>query len=73
MDPDDAPLKPRTGYQIFLRLETHRLKMIHGESSNSQNLREMAIDAWRCLPDKDKLVTYLCTLHMIIFHSAEAQ
>ncbi|KAI3445429.1 hypothetical protein Pfo_002094 [Paulownia fortunei] len=53
MDPD-APLKPRTGYQIFLRLETHRLKMVHGESSSSQNLREMAIDAWRCLSEKEK-------------------
>ncbi|KAL0422105.1 UNVERIFIED_CONTAM: Pentatricopeptide repeat-containing protein, chloroplastic [Sesamum latifolium] len=52
-DPD-APLKPRSGYQIFLRLETHRLKMIHGESSSSQNLRELAIDAWRCLSEKDK-------------------
>ncbi|KAL0364859.1 UNVERIFIED_CONTAM: hypothetical protein Sangu_0583500 [Sesamum angustifolium] len=55
LSPDpDAPLKPRSGYQIFLRLETHRLKMIHGESSSSQNLRDMAIDAWRCLSEKDK-------------------
>ncbi|PIN10059.1 HMG box-containing protein [Handroanthus impetiginosus] len=51
----DSPVKPRSGYQIFLRLETHRLKMIHGESSNTHSLREMAIDAWRSLPDKDKL------------------
>ncbi|KAK6159795.1 hypothetical protein DH2020_003176 [Rehmannia glutinosa] len=50
----DAPLKPRSGYSIFLRLEAHRLKMIHGESSSNLNLREMAIDAWRCLPEEDK-------------------
>ncbi|KAL3814626.1 hypothetical protein ACJIZ3_015894 [Penstemon smallii] len=53
-DPD-APLKPRTGYQIFLKLECHRLKMIHGESSGTQNnIRDRAIQAWKCLPEKDK-------------------
>ncbi|KAG8369068.1 hypothetical protein BUALT_Bualt15G0111800 [Buddleja alternifolia] len=52
-DPN-APMKPRTGYQIFLRLETHRLKMIHGKSSTSHNLRDMATEAWRSLSDNDK-------------------
>ncbi|KAL7157648.1 hypothetical protein ABFS83_02G091400 [Erythranthe nasuta] len=51
----DAPLKPRTAYHIFLRLEINRLRVIYGETrSDTQNLRDMAIDAWRCLSDKDK-------------------
>lgn len=68
VDKPKAPLKPRTGYHIFLRLESRRLKTILGQSSGSQNLREMAVAAWRCLPEKDKLVIYLCTLPMMIFH-----
>lgn len=61
VDPN-APLRRRSGYHIFLRLETRRLKMIHGERSDSVNLREMAIDAWRSLSDKDKEVSRLCIL-----------
>ncbi|KAL2468691.1 High mobility group B protein 10 [Forsythia ovata] len=51
----DPPLKPRTGYQIFLRIACHRLKKTHGESSGSQNIRDMAIEAWRHLSEEDKL------------------
>ncbi|XP_051147260.1 uncharacterized protein LOC127262566 isoform X2 [Andrographis paniculata] len=50
----DAPVKPRSGYQIFLKLETKRLKTIHGETSSSHNLREMAIQSWRSLSVNDK-------------------
>ncbi|KAL8545422.1 hypothetical protein ACS0TY_005545 [Phlomoides rotata] len=50
-----APLKPRTGYHIFLRLETHRSKMILGESSSSINLRQKAALAWKALPEEEKL------------------
>lgn len=57
-DSPKAPQKPRTGYHIFLRLETHRLRNVLGEGSNSQNLREMAVSAWRSLPEKDKLVIH---------------
>ncbi|KAH6819030.1 hypothetical protein C2S51_002633 [Perilla frutescens var. frutescens] len=55
VDNTDAPEKPRTGYHIFLRLETQRLKMTLGTSSSGQNLRELAVAAWRRLPEKDKL------------------
>ncbi|CAI9768902.1 unnamed protein product [Fraxinus pennsylvanica] len=51
----DAPLKPRTGYQIFLRIACHGLKEIYGENSSSQNIRDMAIEAWRHLSEEDKL------------------
>ncbi|KAL1535035.1 hypothetical protein AAHA92_31137 [Salvia divinorum] len=54
-DSPKAPQKPRTGYHIFLRLETQRLRNVLGEGSNSQNLREMAVSAWRSLPEKHKL------------------
>lgn len=54
-----APLKPRTGYHIFLRLETHKSRMILGESSNTQNLRQKAALAWKALPEEEKLVIYL--------------
>ncbi|KAL3620673.1 hypothetical protein CASFOL_035585 [Castilleja foliolosa] len=50
----DAPQKPRSGYIIFLKLEANRLRMTHGESSNSLNLREMANNAWRRLPENEK-------------------
>ncbi|XP_057792139.1 uncharacterized protein LOC131008994 [Salvia miltiorrhiza] len=55
VDVPKAPQKPRTGYHIFLRLETHRLRENLGERSNSHNLRDMAVAAWRRLPEKDKL------------------
>lgn len=51
-----APQKPRTGYHIFLRLESDRLRKVLGESATTQNLREMANAAWRRFSDKDKLV-----------------
>lgn len=65
----DAPLKPRTGYQIFLRLETQRLKKIHGESSSSCNLREIATRAWRSLTEEGKRVhlVFSCCWCPIVF------
>ncbi|XP_059652283.1 putative high mobility group B protein 11 [Cornus florida] len=50
----DAPPRPKTSYQIFLRKECVRLKEIHGETSGSHNIRDMAIDAWRCLSETDR-------------------
>ncbi|GER44973.1 high mobility group [Striga asiatica] len=52
-DPD-APLKPRSGYSIYLRLEIDRLKKIYGEKANGMNIREMVTNAWRSLSDEEK-------------------
>lgn len=51
-DPN-TPLGPRTGYQIFVKIECDRLKRIHGDTSSGQ-LRDMAIEAWRNLSENDK-------------------
>lgn len=55
----DAPMKPRTGYHIYVRLECNRLKMIHGETVSSTNLRNMATKAWKALSDKEKKVYFV--------------
>ncbi|KAK9293122.1 hypothetical protein L1049_021108 [Liquidambar formosana] len=52
-DPD-APLGIRSPYQFFLKKECFRLKEMHGESLNGQNVRKMATDAWRCLSESDR-------------------
>ncbi|XP_057464374.1 high mobility group B protein 2-like isoform X1 [Actinidia eriantha] len=52
-DPN-APIGSRSAYQMYLRKECDRLKKIHGETSGSHNIRNMAIDAWRCFSESDK-------------------
>ncbi|CAK9166726.1 unnamed protein product [Ilex paraguariensis] len=52
-DPN-APLRSRSPYQIFLRVECQRLKKIHGESSGAQKFRDMAIEAWKYLSKSDR-------------------
>ncbi|CAA0834650.1 Unknown protein [Striga hermonthica] len=52
-DPN-APLKPRSGYSIYLRLETDRLKKIYGEKANGMNIRETVTNAWKCLSEEEK-------------------
>ncbi|KAE9446694.1 hypothetical protein C3L33_21436, partial [Rhododendron williamsianum] len=52
-DPN-APLRSRSAYQLFLMKECDRLKKIHGETSASQNTRNMVIDAWRHLSESGR-------------------
>uniref|UniRef100_A0A2N9EPQ6 HMG box domain-containing protein n=1 Tax=Fagus sylvatica TaxID=28930 RepID=A0A2N9EPQ6_FAGSY len=44
----------RTAYNIFLKEECARLRTVHGKSLQGQNIREMAVDAWRCLPESKR-------------------
>lgn len=68
----EAPLKPRTGYQIFLRIACHKLKEIYGESSSSPNIRDMAIEAWRHLSEEDKLVINFWVSDIVLFLATTA-
>ncbi|XP_057961850.1 high mobility group B protein 10-like [Malania oleifera] len=55
-DPN-APIGLRTAYQIFLRKECLRLKMLQGENLRTihgANVRDQAIDAWRYLSGNDR-------------------
>ncbi|XP_016459675.1 putative high mobility group B protein 11 isoform X2 [Nicotiana tabacum] len=49
-----APIRTRSGYQIYLKLECERLKKVLGESSGSKKIREMAISSWRTLSENDR-------------------
>ncbi|XP_060167310.1 putative high mobility group B protein 11 isoform X1 [Lycium barbarum] len=49
-----APVRTRTSYQIYLKLECERLKKVLGESSGAKKIRDMAINSWRTLSENDK-------------------
>lgn len=53
----NAPMGLRTAYMIFLRMETERLKMIHGKGSPGQ-IKNMANDAWKRLSEHDRQVYF---------------
>ncbi|KAH0731714.1 hypothetical protein KY289_002902 [Solanum tuberosum] len=42
-----APIRGRSSYQMYFKLECERLKKILGESSGSKKIRDMAINAWK--------------------------
>ncbi|KAJ8572790.1 hypothetical protein K7X08_009301 [Anisodus acutangulus] len=49
-----APVRTRSSYQIYLKLECERIKKVHGESYGAKKLRDMVIDSWRTLSENDK-------------------
>ncbi|KAF5189348.1 ARID/BRIGHT DNA-binding domain [Thalictrum thalictroides] len=49
----EAPRATRNPYQFFLHHECDRLKKKHGKNPNI-NFRQMATDAWKCLPERDR-------------------
>ncbi|KAH0728454.1 hypothetical protein KY284_004319 [Solanum tuberosum] len=42
-----APIRGRSSYQMYFKLECERLKKILGESSGSKKISDMAINAWK--------------------------
>nr|POF24479.1 high mobility group b protein 10 [Quercus suber] len=44
----------RTAYHIFMKEECTRLRTVHGESLGRQNVREMALVAWRSLSESER-------------------
>ncbi|XP_055814901.1 putative high mobility group B protein 11 isoform X3 [Solanum dulcamara] len=49
-----APIRGRSSYQMYVKLECERLKKVLGESSGSKKIRDMAINAWKTLSENDK-------------------
>ncbi|CAN4110946.1 unnamed protein product [Withania somnifera] len=49
-----APIKGRSSYQMYLKLECERLKKVFGESSGAKKIRDMAINSWRTLSESEK-------------------
>ncbi|KAF9594609.1 hypothetical protein IFM89_034231 [Coptis chinensis] len=48
----DAPRGTRSAYQFFISKECERLKKKHGKN---QKVRHMVSDAWKALPERDRL------------------
>uniref|UniRef100_A0A7N2R0W2 HMG box domain-containing protein n=1 Tax=Quercus lobata TaxID=97700 RepID=A0A7N2R0W2_QUELO len=44
----------RTAYHIFMKEECTRLRTAHGDSLERQNVREMALVAWRSLSERER-------------------
>ncbi|KAL0006272.1 hypothetical protein SO802_013833 [Lithocarpus litseifolius] len=44
----------RTAYHIFMKEECTRLRTVHGDSLKGQNVREMALVAWRSLSERER-------------------
>ncbi|XP_016538814.1 putative high mobility group B protein 11 isoform X4 [Capsicum annuum] len=49
-----APIRWRSSYQMYIKLECERLKKVFGESSGTKNIRDMAISAWKTMSENDK-------------------
>nr|GMD07275.1 putative high mobility group B protein 11 isoform X1 [Ipomoea batatas] len=50
----EAPVKARTAYQLYLKLECDRFKNAHGDNSVNQKVRDEIIDTWRHLSESDR-------------------
>ncbi|XP_049351326.1 high mobility group B protein 9-like [Solanum verrucosum] len=49
-----APIRGRSSYQMYVKLECERQKKVLGESYGSKKIRDMAINAWKTLSENDK-------------------
>nr|GMD03448.1 putative high mobility group B protein 11 isoform X2 [Ipomoea batatas] len=50
----EAPVKARTAYQLYLKLECDRFKNAHGDNSVNQKVRDEIIDTWRHLSESER-------------------
>ncbi|XP_010313586.1 putative high mobility group B protein 11 isoform X2 [Solanum lycopersicum] len=49
-----APIRGRSSYQMYVKLECERQKKVLGESYGSKKVRDMAINAWKTLSENEK-------------------